>query len=184
MNKPQGEGKRAEMGWKDRVRVTPDFPKAGILFRDVLPVMAEPTAWQELIGELVSAAQELAPTMIMAPEARGFLLGAPLADRMGIGMVPVRKPGKLPPPVYDEAYALEYGENRLEVEVGLALLGHRILIVDDVLATGGTVAATARLAKRLGGSVAGYLFVMELEALQGRRQLDAPGSRIRALMSV
>jgi adenine phosphoribosyltransferase len=111
------------------------------------------------------------PDIILAPEARGYLLAAPLADRLHIGLVAVRKPGKLPGPVLSQRYALEYGENRLEIEVGIQISGRRVVVVDDVLATGGTVEASAELAERVGGEIAGFASLIELKALAGRQRL-------------
>jgi len=158
--------------WRTRVREIPDFPQPGVLFRDILPVLAFPEAYHGLLHELVEAIKPLAPDVIVAPEARGFLLAAPLADRLGAALVPVRKAGKLPKPVYGEDYALEYGTGRLEVEQVVDVAGARVVVVDDVLATGGTVSAAARLVRRLGGTVVGYGFAMELTALGGRDQLE------------
>ncbi|WP_053959283.1 adenine phosphoribosyltransferase [Sulfobacillus thermosulfidooxidans] len=161
------------MEWTKWLREIPDFPQPGILFRDVLPIMAHKDAWQEVLDGLEQRIKPLAPDAIMAPEARGFLIAAPLADRLKIGLVPVRKPGKLPAPILSETYSLEYGENQLEVERDSDLAGKRVVIVDDVLATGGTVAATSRLAARLSASVVGFAFLIELAALGGRTRLDS-----------
>ncbi|MDA8200500.1 MAG: adenine phosphoribosyltransferase [Thermaerobacter sp.] len=171
MERPSGPPVRGPGGWRTRVREIPDFPAPGVLFRDILPVLADPTAYRQLLDELATAAAPFEAALIMAPEARGFLLAAPLAQRLGAGLILARKGGKLPPPVYGEDYALEYGIARLEVEPEASAVGRRVLVVDDVLATGGTVAAVARLVERLGAQVAGYLFVMELAALSGRLQL-------------
>lgn len=157
--------------WRKIVRVIPDFPRPGILFRDILPVLADAEAFQSLMEEFSDRAQGFEPHVVVAPEARAFLLAGPLADRLKIGIIAVRKPGKLPGPVLAEDYALEYGESRLEVEGAVNLNGSRALIVDDVLATGGTVTATAHLVERLGAQVSGFLFLMELERLGGRNQL-------------
>ncbi|MCY0907493.1 MAG: adenine phosphoribosyltransferase [Sulfobacillus thermotolerans] len=161
------------MAWTQWVREIPDFPLPGVLFRDVLPVMANPEAWHEVLEALEAQLRPLQPDAIFAPEARGFLIAAPLADRLHAGLVPVRKAGKLPAPVLQEAYSLEYGENQLEVEDDRTLAGKRVIIVDDVLATGGTVAATARLASRLEAHVVAFAFLIELKGLRGRQKLDA-----------
>jgi adenine phosphoribosyltransferase len=160
------------MAWTDYVREIPDFPEPGVLFRDVLPVMAVPSAFREVLDGLQGLIQPLGVEAIMAPEARGFLLAAPLADRMGAGVVAVRKPGKLPDPVFKEQYTLEYGENQLEVEATERLRGRRVVIVDDVLATGGTVRACARLAAKLEADVVGFAFLIELKALLGQKRLN------------
>ena len=158
--------------WREKVRTVPDFPEPGVLFRDILPVLADPGAYRAMLEELTKAAVPFAPAVIVAPEARAFLLAAPLADRLGAGVVAVRKPGKLPGPVLGEEYVLEYGSGRLEMPADLVLDGRRALIVDDVLATGGTVAAAARLVRRAGADVAGALFLIELAALGGRERAD------------
>jgi adenine phosphoribosyltransferase len=157
--------------WRARVREIPDFPKPGILFRDVLPALIDGEVFGQLVDEMAAAARELGPNLIVAPEARGFLLAAALATRLGAGVLAVRKPGKLPEPLLAEEYALEYGESRLEVEALPELRGRRGLIVDDVLATGGTVEATARLLRRAGVEVAGLLCLLELKELGGRARL-------------
>jgi adenine phosphoribosyltransferase len=159
------------MEWRSRVRTIPDFPTPGVLFRDVLPVFADADALQALMAELTPRAMTLAPDVIVAPEARGFLVGAPLADRLHRGLLAVRKPGKLPGPLVSQDYALEYGISRLEASAAVDLAGRRALVVDDVLATGGTVEAAAGLVRRLGGELAGFLFLMELQALGGRDRL-------------
>ncbi len=172
------------MAWTNYLREIPDFPEPGVLFRDVLPVMAVPEAWRELLDGLEALVKPLRPEAVMAPEARGFLLAAPLADRLGASVVPVRKAGKLPDPVFQEKYTLEYGENQLEVEVTEQLKGRRVVIVDDVLATGGTVRACANLAERLGAEVAGYAFLIELQALHGREKLGGHTAPVRTLVSL
>ncbi|MCY0877780.1 MAG: adenine phosphoribosyltransferase [Firmicutes bacterium] len=172
------------MDWIDYLREIPDFPMPGVLFRDMIPIMMVPEAWRGLLDELEAAARPLSPDVFMAPEARGFLLAAPLADRMGAGVVPVRKAGKLPDPVFQEKYTLEYGENQLEVEVTDRLKGRRVVIVDDVLATGGTVAACARLAGLLGAEVAGFLFLLELASLDGRCRLESYSVPVLSLKRV
>ena len=165
--------------WRASVREIPDFPAPGVLFRDILPVLADPEAYRQMLDELTEAAEPFGANLLVAPEARGFLLAAPLADRMGTGLAAVRKAGKLPPPVAGENYALEYGAGRLEVEAGANWPGRRVLVVDDVLATGGTVSAAARLVEGLGATVVGYLFVMELAALGGRQALgDRPAAAL------
>lgn len=159
------------MAWIEYLREIPDFPEPGVLFRDVLPVLAVPRAWHEVLDGLEALVRPLEVEAVMAPEARGFLLAAPLADRLGASLVPVRKAGKLPNPVFQEKYTLEYGENQLEVEVTDRLKGRRTVIVDDVLATGGTVRACANLAERLQADVVGFAFLIELGSLKGRERL-------------
>lgn len=172
------------MAWIDLVRVIPDFPEPGVLFRDVMPVLAKPAAFKDMLDGLESLIRPLHIEAVMAPEARGFLLAAPLADRLGATLIPVRKPGKLPDPVFRERYTLEYGENQLEVEATDSLAGRRLVIVDDVLATGGTVKACASLAVRLGGDVAGFAFLIELTQLNGRGRLDPAQAPVLSLAAL
>lgn len=170
------------MGWQAALREIPDFPQPGVLFRDILPVLSDPATFRPCLDELEALLAPLEAEVLMAPEARGYLLAAPLADRLGLGLVAVRKPGKLPGPVLSEQYALEYGENRLEIEEGLPLRGRRAVVIDDVLATGGTVDATARLARRAGAAVAGFVFLIELEELRGRLALAAWKAAVKSAL--
>ncbi len=172
------------MAWTDLLREIPDFPMPGVLFRDVLPVMANAEAWHEALDGLEHLIRPLGAQAVVAPEARGFLIAAPLADRLRIGLIPVRKPGKLPDPILREAYSLEYGDNQLEIEENTPLDGLRVVIVDDVLATGGTVAACARLVERLSANVVGYAFLIELQGLQGRQRLDLRTADIITLLTL
>jgi adenine phosphoribosyltransferase len=166
--------------WRTLVREIPDFPKPGILFRDVLPALTEGAALAEMVSEMADEAAPFGADLIVAPEARGFLLAAALATRLQVGVLPIRKPGKLPGPVLGEDYALEYGDSRLEMEALGTLRGRRGLIVDDVLATGGTVSATARLLERAGVAPIGLLCLLELKDLRGRERLE-PALPVRAL---
>ncbi len=153
----------------------PGFPQPGIVFRDLTPLLRDPGAMRRAIEALGNWAAGLDPTVVVGIESRGFLFGVPIAQRLGVGMVPVRKPGKLPRSTLREEYTLEYGSNALEMHVDGIAPGDRALIVDDLLATGGTAAATRRLIERAGGTVAGFAFVIELRDLDGRSQLgDAP----------
>jgi len=155
------------------VREIPDFPKPGILFRDLSPLLREPEAWAEVVQRLGEICDRLQPELIVGIESRGFIVGVALATAKGIGFVKARKPGKLPPPVLSVEYELEYGSDKLEI------LSHgydhrpRVLIVDDLLATGGTAAACAELVKQVGGELCGFAFVIELAALGGRDRLPA-----------
>ena len=163
------------MDWRERIRTIPDFPKPGINFRDITPVLGDPAAFAGAVDELARAADGLAWERLVALEARGFLFGAPLAIRAGKGLVPLRKPGKLPAAVERVAYDLEYGTAELEMHRDAVAAGERILVVDDLLATGGTAAAAGELVRRAGGAVSGYLFLVELAGLDGRARLtDAP----------
>jgi adenine phosphoribosyltransferase len=153
------------------IRPIPDFPKPGILFRDITPLLADPEGLTESIDRLAEPWREERLDAIAAVEARGFLFAAPLALELGIGVIPVRKPGKLPADTIAHEYDLEYGRDRLEMHSGVLAARARVLIVDDVLATGGTAAACARLVEAAGGEVAGAAFLVEIEPLGGRERL-------------
>lgn len=152
------------------IRDVPDFPKPGILFKDITPLLRAPDAFRHALRLLVERAGALRPDLVVGVESRGFLFGAPLADRLGAGFVPARKPGKLPYHSIREEYTLEYGTSVLEMHEE-SLDGQRVLIVDDLLATGGTALCAARLCRRLGATVVGFSFVVELAALAGRAAL-------------
>ena len=154
------------------VRDIPDFPKSGILFKDITPVLASAPAFQEIIDRFVEQAEVLAPDMIAGVESRGFLFGAPVALALGIGFLPIRKAGKLPSVTEREEYVLEYGTAVIEMHRDAVQPGQRVLIIDDLLATGGTAAAAARLVEKLGGKVAGFSFLAELGFLNGRGALN------------
>jgi len=150
------------------IRAIPDFPLPGILFRDITPLLKDKQAFKAAIDLFVDKYKQAGINHVVGIEARGYMLGAPLAYAIGAGFVPVRKPGKLPYSKLSESYALEYGTNSLEVHADALGNGDRVLVVDDLLATGGTAAATRRLLERLGADVAGFAFLIELEALNGR----------------
>jgi len=153
------------------IRDVPDFPKPGILFKDITPVLAHPEAMREVLDCFVKHASLIKPDVIVGIESRGFVLGMPVAVELGIGFAPVRKLGKLPYHKISEEYALEYGTNTVEIHVDAVQPGQTVLIVDDLLATGGTAAAAARLVERLGGTVGGFQFLVELGFLRGRKVL-------------
>jgi adenine phosphoribosyltransferase len=158
----------------DLIRDIPDFPKPGIVFKDITPILADAKA-MALINEGLAApyaALEQPVTKVLGIESRGFIFGTPLAARLGCGFVPVRKPGKLPWKTVSESYALEYGEDTLELHEDAIEKGERIVIVDDLLATGGTLSATCRLAERLGAEIVGCSVLIELGFLKGRDKLD------------
>jgi adenine phosphoribosyltransferase len=165
-----------------KVRDIPDFPTPGILFKDITPALADPEGLAEIVDGLASLADDRGVDRVLAVEARGFLLAAPVAYRLGAGLVLVRKAGKLPSAVEAEPYSLEYGHDRLEIHADAFHPGDRVLIVDDVLATGGTAAAAARLVERLGGEVVGLAFLLELGFLDGRARLA--GHRVDSLVTV
>ncbi|MBM5809192.1 MAG: adenine phosphoribosyltransferase [Cyanobacteria bacterium M_surface_9_m1_291] len=156
------------------VREIPDFPKPGILFRDLTPLMRDPDGWQEVIRQLGVLCDRLQPDLIVGIESRGFIVGTALATAVRLGFVPVRKPGKLPGAVTGVDYELEYGSDRLEIQSDALADGGRVLVVDDLLATGGTAAACAELVTAAGGNLCGFGFVAELAALGGRRRLPEP----------
>ena len=153
------------------VRTVPDFPKPGIAFRDLTPLFADATALRTLVDQLVERCRPMACETIVGIEARGFLVGPPMACAMGVGFVPVRKPGKLPRPTHGVDYALEYGMDRVEVHREDIQPGQAVLIVDDLLATGGTAAACTTLVEMAGARVCGYGFIAELRSLAGRQRL-------------
>lgn len=155
------------------IRDIPDFPKPGILFKDITPVLGDFAAFNQVIDLFVEWASTRKPDVIVGVESRGFVFGAPVALKMGVGFVPVRKLGKLPHETIQEEYALEYGTAVVEVHRDAILPGQRVLIVDDLLATGGTAVASAKLVEALGATVIGFTFLIELGFLSGRDKLTA-----------
>jgi len=153
------------------IRPIPDFPKPGILFRDITPLLADEAAFAEAIGRMAEPWRGARLDAIAAVEARGFLFAGPLALALDVGVVPVRKPGKLPAETIAHEYELEYGRDRLEMHANVLRPGSRVLVVDDVLATGGTAAACMRLIEAGGGEVVGAAFLVEIEPLGGRERL-------------
>lgn len=158
--------------WKKLIRDVPDFPKAGILFKDITPILADAGAFGRLMDELEAAVRPLKPTKIVAPEARGFIFAAPLALRLGAGFVPVRKKKKLPYKTVSVSYELEYGTDTVEMHEDAIRKDETVVILDDLLATGGTSAAIAQLVRKLGGKVAAFVFCIELTFLPGRKRLE------------
>ena len=159
----------------EQVRDVPDFPKPGIVFKDITPLLAHPVAFSQCVSELVAACRDLGAQALAAAEARGFLFAAPMAIQMGLPLIPLRKPGKLPAKTINHAYDLEYGSAELQIHEDAFPAGTRVLLIDDVLATGGTMQAGAELIRKAGGVVAGYVFAIELAFLGGRpKLLDAP----------
>lgn len=153
------------------IRAIPDFPIPGILFRDITPLLKDKQGFRRAIDLFVERFAGRGIQHVVGIEARGYVFAAPIAYAIGAGFIPVRKPGKLPHQKFSEEYALEYGTNSLEVHADALTPGERVLIVDDLLATGGTASATARLLERLGAKVEAFAFLMELSALGGRRKL-------------
>ena len=156
---------------KNSIKSIPDYPKPGILFRDVTSLMEDPEAYRATMQILIDRYKDKGITKVIGTEARGFLFGAPLALELGVGFVPVRKPGKLPREVIGESYELEYGQDTLEIHVDAIKEGDKVLLVDDLLATGGTIEATTKLVRRLGGIVEDAAFVINLPDIGGEERL-------------
>jgi adenine phosphoribosyltransferase len=155
-----------------KIRDVPDFPKPGIVFKDIMPLLADPEALQEAVGQIAEWAAPKEPDLVLGAEARGYITGGALACRLGCGFIAARKPGKLPWRTVAAKYALEYGFDSLEVHADSIAAGQKVLIHDDVLATGGTAKATVELVEQLGGEVVGLPFIIELEFLHGRERLE------------
>ena len=168
------------MDLKNYIASIPDYPKEGILFRDITPLMADGEAFHEACRLLTDFAVKTGAEVIVGPESRGFIFGCPIAYNLQIGFVPVRKPGKLPRETISEEYALEYGTNVLHMHKDGIRPGQKVLIIDDLLATGGTVKATINLVEKLGGEVVGCGFLIELVDLKGREALK--GYEVCSLM--
>lgn len=166
---PAADGRDVDL--RTWVRDVPDFPRPGILFRDLTPMMRDPRGWQAMVRQLGAVCERLQPDLIVGIESRGFLVGGALATALALPFAPVRKPGKLPGVVHGVDYTLEYGSDRLEIHADGFEEGPQVLVVDDLLATGGTAAACAELVERAGGRLSGFAFVVELLALQGRQRL-------------
>jgi adenine phosphoribosyltransferase len=154
------------------IRDIPDFPIPGILFKDITPVLADPEAFREVIARMGEETKALGVERIIGIESRGFIFGTPLAHQLNLPFVPIRKPGKLPYEKVRREYALEYGTNTIEMHIDAIAHGERVLIVDDLLATGGTAQAAGHLVEHVGGTVAGYCFLVELAFLKGRERLN------------
>ena len=165
---------------KTKIRHVPDFPKPGILFYDITTLLREAEGFRIAVDAMTHPFQDKRIDVVVGIESRGFILGGAVADRLHAGFVPVRKPGKLPSKSVRESYALEYGTDSLEMHADAVGHGQRVLIVDDVIATGGTAKATASLVRQLGGTVHALAFLIELEALKGRDQLQ--GENVYAVL--
>ncbi|MGO3017808.1 MAG: adenine phosphoribosyltransferase [Anaerococcus sp.] len=159
------------MDLKSKIRVIEDYPVEGISFKDITTLLRDKEAFKETLDLMEKALAEVNFDYIVGIESRGFLFGAPLADRMGKGFIPVRKPGKLPADIEKISYDLEYGANELEIHKDAVNKGDRVLIIDDLIATGGSAQATAKLIESLGGEIAGFEFLIELTGLKGRELL-------------
>jgi adenine phosphoribosyltransferase len=168
------------MDLKQHIRHVPDFPKAGILFYDITTLLRHPEGFRFTVDTLSTPYRDLGIDAVVGIESRGFILGAAVAQRIGAGFIPIRKPGKLPAKALTAAYDLEYGQDALEIHEDAVEPGQRILIVDDVLATGGTAAAAAELVRKLGGELHGMAFLIELLFLNGRTKIE--GNNIYSLL--
>lgn len=160
---------------KESIKAIPDYPKLGILFRDVTSLLENPLAYASSIDILAERYRHAGINKVVGTEARGFLFGAPVALALGVGFVPVRKPGKLPRATLTESYELEYGTDQLQIHTDAITVGDNVLVIDDLLATGGTIEATAKLIRRLGGTVNSAAFVINLADLGGEARLNALG---------
>lgn len=149
----------------------PDYPEKGIIFRDILPLMADGEAFKQATDEITAFARERQVDMVVGPEARGFIVGCPVAYKLGVGFAPARKKGKLPRATVSASYQLEYGEATLQMENDSVKPGQCVLVVDDLLATGGTIGATIDMVEQMGGTVVGAAFLIELKELEGRKHL-------------
>ena len=168
-------------GLRERIRDIPDFPKQGVVFKDITPVLADPIAFSFLVDQLAQPFRSAGVTHVVGIEARGFIVATPVAERLGAGFIPVRKAGKLPWQTAQVEYALEYGTDKLEVHRDAVGPKDRVLIVDDVLATGGTAAATVELIGSLGADIVGCSFLIELAFLEGRTRLT--GQHVESLLT-
>ncbi|MBH5317120.1 adenine phosphoribosyltransferase [Paenibacillus sp. GSMTC-2017] len=167
--------------FKDYIRVIPDFPQPGIRFKDITTLLKDGPAYRAVIEEMRAAVEHLKIDVIAGPEARGFVVGAPLAIALGVGFAPIRKSGKLPGETITASYALEYGNDQLAMHKDAISPGQRVLIADDLLATGGTIATSIDLIRQLGGEVVGAAFLIELGYLNGREKLD--GIEVSSIMT-
>lgn len=170
------------MNLQDLIRDVADFPQPGILFRDITPLLQDPLGLQATITQMAQALSSVEFDLVVGIESRGFIFGVPLAHHLQLGFIPVRKPGKLPPPVLSHRYSLEYGSDTLEIRQHLFTQAQRVVIVDDLIATGGTAAAAAKLVEQAGGQVQAFAFVVELAGLKGRQHLPA-GIPVKSLIT-
>jgi adenine phosphoribosyltransferase len=169
-------------GLRDLVRTIPDYPKKGIMFRDITTLLRDPAGFRKAVDELVQPFAGSGVNKVAGIEARGFILGGAVAHQLSVGFVPIRKRGKLPWQTFSVEYELEYGKDQIEIHIDGLVRADRVLIVDDLLATGGTAAAAIRLVREAGGEVVGASFVIELPDLGGRKRIEQMGVPVRALM--
>lgn len=168
------------MDLKAHIRQIPDFPKPGILFYDISTLLNHAEAWRATIDRMADAAAAYRPDLLAGIESRGFIFAAPIAYRMGLGFTMIRKIGKLPGTVASHAYDLEYGSDTVQVADGLIAPGARVVVIDDLIATGGTAQASVHLLRKVGADVAGMVFLIELMGLKGRERLGAPSTALLA----
>jgi adenine phosphoribosyltransferase len=166
------------------IRDVPGFPKKGIIFKDIMPLLGDIAALREAARQLAEPYESSGVEVVTGVESRGFIFGAMVADLLGVGFVPIRKPGKLPAETISESYELEYGSDSIEIHTDAVKPGQKVLMVDDLLATGGTMAAACRLVKRLGGGIVGVTFVIELCFLSGRQELEPLDVAVHSLIKV
>lgn len=166
---------------KDKIRTIPDYPKPGIMFRDITTLLADPRGFRKTIDELVQAHVGVRIDKIAGIEARGFILGGAVAHQLGVGFIPIRKKGKLPWQTIAQEYQLEYGTDEVEIHVDAVEQGENILLVDDLIATGGTAEAAVKLVRRAGGEVIGCSFIVDLPELGGRQRLEDMGLKVLTL---
>ena len=168
------------MDLKDHIRGIPDFPQPGVLFYDISTLLADADAWQVTMGRLAKEVSGHQPDVLAGIESRGFLVAAPLALKLGLGFIMVRKKGKLPGPTIEHEYDLEYGSDTIEIQADAVAAGQRVVLLDDLLATGGTLNASAELFRKVGAEVVGAACIIELTFLKGRDNLDIPCSTLVA----
>lgn len=168
---------------RDYIRAIPDFPKPGIVFRDVTTLFADPRGFRMCVDQMLHPFADRSIDCVVALDARGFILGGAIAHQLNVGFVPIRKKGKLPGPTLSQTYDLEYGTDTMEIHEDALREGERVLLVDDLLATGGTAAAGVKLIQRLGGEIVGCGFVVDLPDLGGHAKLDALGLQVAALVT-
>lgn len=166
----------------DSIMAIPDYPKTGVTFRDITTLIADPQAFKATIDALVELYRHAGIKKVLGTEARGFIIGAPVAAALGVGFIPARKPDKLPREILEVAYDLEYGQDKLQIHVDAIAPGEKVLIVDDLLATGGTVEAAVKLVRRCGGEVQEAAFVIALPSLGGLQRLNKLGIRVNSLV--
>lgn len=166
----------ADFDFESRIVSIPDYPEPGVIFKDITPLFADPDALDAAVDAIAAHFADAGVTKIIAPEARGFMIGAPIAYKLGVGFIPARKPGKLPRATVSVSYELEYGTDTLEIHEDAIEPGERILLIDDLIATGGTLSAVAKLVQQMGAEIAGYGCILELDALKPREVLDPNGT--------